>query len=411
MSGSLMTGMTGSFSLPASVPRFERLLVVRLSAMGDIIHTLPAAAALRRAFPHATLGWLIEERWAELLCTLRHPRAGRRSPQRPLVDCVHSVNTAEWRRAPFSFNTWQQMAAGLSQLRGIQYDAAIDFQGAVRSALLARWSGAPIVYGSAQPRENVASMFYTRQILLKVQGTHVVEQALALAGAVVSSAVVSSEIAGAIVSSEIAASAIIPPTAQARVEFPMDGDAESKIAAITADVNDFAILNPGAGWGAKRWPVERYGQVAKELAKDGLGSLINYGPGEEELAVAVEAAGAGAARKISCSISELIALTRRARLFIGGDTGPMHLAAALKIPVVAIFGPTDPARNGPFGTRSTVLRSASSLTDHARRPEPEQGLLEITVGEVVAATRKLLQGYLAEPYPAEPYPYPPEPRE
>jgi heptosyltransferase-1 len=289
------------------------------------------------------------------------------------------VNTAEWRHAPFSFNTWQQMAAGLSQLRGIQYDAAIDFQGAVRSALLARWSGAPIVYGSAQPRENVASMFYTRKVLLQTQGTHVVEQALALAGAVVSSAVVSS--------------AIIPTqTAEARVEFPVDRDAENKIAGFTAERNEFAILNPGAGWGAKRWPVERYGQVAKELAKDGLCSLINYGPGEEELAVAVEDAGAGAARKISCSISELIALTRRARLFIGGDTGPMHLAAALKIPVVAIFGPTNPARNGPFGTRSTVLRSASSMTDHTRRREPEQGLLEITVGEVVAATRKLLQG-------------------
>ena len=371
--------MTGSFSLPASAPRFESLLVVRLSAMGDIIHTLPAAAALRRAFPHATLGWLIEERWAELLCTLRHPRAGRRSPQRPLVDRIHAVNTAEWRHAPFSFNTWQQMAAGLSQLRGIQYDAAIDFQGAVRSALLARWSGAPIVYGSAQPRENVASMFYTRKVLLQTQGTHVVEQALALAGAVVSSAVVSS--------------AIIPTqTAEARVEFPVDRDAENKIAGFTAERNEFAILNPGAGWGAKRWPVERYGQVAKELAKDGLCSLINYGPGEEELAVAVEDAGAGAARKISCSISELIALTRRARLFIGGDTGPMHLAAALKIPVVAIFGPTNPARNGPFGTRSIVLRSASSMTDHTRRREPEQGLLEITVGEVVAATRKLLQG-------------------
>jgi len=373
--------MTGSFSLPASAPRFESLLVVRLSAMGDIIHTLPAAAALRRAFPHATLGWLIEERWAELLCTLRHPRAGRRSPQRPLVDRIHAVNTAEWRHAPFSFNTWQQMAAGLSQLRGIQYDAAIDFQGAVRSALLARWSGAPIVYGSAQPRENVASMFYTRKVLLQTQGTHVVEQALALAGAVVSSAVVSS--------------AIIPTqTAEARVEFPVDRDAENKTAGFTAERNEFAILNPGAGWGAKRWPVERYGQVAKELAKDGLCSLINYGPGEEELAVAVEDAGAGAARKISCSISELIALTRRARLFIGGDTGPMHLAAALKIPVVAIFGPTNPARNGPFGTRSIVLRSVSSMTDHTRRPEPEQGLLEITVGEVVAATRKLLQGLI-----------------
>src|ERR1039458_9689003 len=194
MAARVATRMTNSFSLTAGTPRFDSLLVVRLSAMGDIIHTLPAAAALRQAFPHATLGWLIEERWAEMLCTLRYPRSGRRSPQRPLVDRVHSVNTAEWRHAPFSFNTWQQMAAGLSQLRGIQYDAAIDFQGAVRSALLARWSGAPIVYGSAQPRENAASMFYTRTVLLKTPGAHVVEQALAMAGAVVSSAFVPSAI-------------------------------------------------------------------------------------------------------------------------------------------------------------------------------------------------------------------------
>ncbi len=376
--------MIDSFSPSAGTPRFDSLLIVRLSAMGDIIHALPAAAALRQAFPHATLGWLVEERWAELLCTLRYPRSGRRSRQRPLVDRVHSVNTAEWRRALFSFNTWQQIAVGLSELRGIRYDAVIDFQGAFRSALLARWSGAPIVYGSAQAHENAASMFYTRKVLVKTSGTHVVEQARALAEAVIRTAVISTDIPPT-------------PTAEMQVEFPVDPDAEAKIAGLTADGNNFAILNPGAGWGAKMWPAERYGQVAQQLAKDGLCSLVNYGPGEEELARAVEAAGEGTARKISCSVSELIALTRRARLFIGGDTGPMHMAAALKIPVVAIFGPTNPARNGPFGTRSIVLRSASSMTDHSRRREPEQGLLAITAGEVVAATRKLLQNHIAEP--------------
>ncbi len=381
--------MTDSFLPRAGTPRFDSLLIVRLSAMGDIIHTLPAAAALRLAFPHATLGWLVEERWAELLCTLRYPRSGRRSAQRPLVDRVHSVNTAEWRRALLSFNTWQQMAVGLSELRGIRYDAAIDFQGAFRSALLARWSGAPIVYGSAQAHENVASMFYTRQVLVKTTGTHVVEQALVLAEAFMRTAGVPTA---------ISPTDIIPtPAAEMQAEFPVDPDAEAKIAGLTGDGSNFAILNPGAGWGAKRWPAERFGQVAAELAKDGLCSLVNYGPGEEELAVAVEAASEGAARRISCSVSELIALTRRARLFIGGDTGPMHMAAALKIPVVAIFGPTDPARNGPFGTRSIVLRSPSSMTDHTRRREPEQGLLAITVGEVVAASRKLLQNHIAEP--------------
>jgi heptosyltransferase-1 len=365
--------MTDSFSFPVEHPRFESLLIVRLSAMGDVIHTLPAAVALRQAFPHATLGWLIEERWAELLCTLRCARSGPRSGQRPLVDRVHSVNTGEWRREPFSFNTWQKIAVGLSELRGVRYDAVIDFQGAVRSALLARWSGAPVVYGDAQPRENAASMFYTRQIFLRANGTHVIRQAVALAEAIISHAGNPS------------------PAEEAAVEFPVDADAESRISELTADVKDFVILNPGAGWGAKMWPVERYGQVAKALAADGFSSLVNCGPGEEELVTAMVTASQGTARKISCSVSELIALTRRARLLIGGDTGPMHLAAAMKIPVVAIFGPTNPARNGPYGTQSVVLRSASSMTDHSRHGEPEQGLLEITVGDVIAASRKLLR--------------------
>lgn len=359
--------MTNHAPPSGNPPRFDRLLVVRLSAMGDIIHTVPAVAALREAFPNATLGWLIEERWAELLCTLRYPRSGRRSPQRPLVDRVHTVNTAAWRRSLFSFNTWQQMAVGLSELRGVGYDAAVDFQGAVRTALLARWAGAAVVYGDTQPRENASSMWYTRQVMTR--GTHVVEQAVSLAETVIQRPV---------------------PTPKA--QFPVDPDAENRITALIGETSDFAILNPGAGWGAKQWPAERYGRVASELAKDGLRSLVNYGPGEEELAVAVETASARAARRISCSVSELIALTRRARLFIGGDTGPMHLAAALQIPVVGIFGPTNPARNGPFGTPSIVLRSAISLTSHARRSEPEKGLLEITPEAVISAARQLLRG-------------------
>jgi heptosyltransferase-1 len=363
---------------------FASLLIVRLSAMGDVIHTLPAAAALRQALPHATLGWLIEERWAELLCTSRYPRSGPRSPQRPLIDRVHSVNTSEWRRAPFSFNTWMQMAVGLSQLRGIHYDAVIDFQGAVRSALLARWSGAPVAFGSAQPREHAASMLYTRRVLT-TDRAHVVEQAL-----------------------EMARSIAPTLTTECDLDLPVDPEAEIKIASLTltgdlkiGDFAKFAMLNPGAGWGAKRWPPERYGELARALAQDGLTPLVNYGPGEDLLAGAVEQASDGVAKRVTCSISELIALTRRATVFIGGDTGPLHLAAALKIPVVAIFGPTNPARNGPFGTRSVVLRSANSVTDHSRHLEPEQGLLEITVDEVVAATRSLLQSsHIGTPYPA-----------
>ena len=160
------------------------------------------------------------------------------------------------------------------------------------------------------------------------------------------------------------------------------------------EVGAFAILNPGAGWGAKRWPAERYGRVARALAESGVSSILNYGPGEEDLVREAEAASQGAAKPMKCSIGELIALTRRARLFIGGDTGPLHLAAALQIPVVAIFGPTNPARNGPYGpgngARSIVFRNPASPTTHARTSQPDDGMLEITTDAVVEAARALL---------------------
>ena len=355
--------------LPGSSGKIERLLIVRLSAMGDIIHTLPAAGVLRKAFPDAMIGWVVEERWAELLCTLPTPRSGPRSPQRPLVDKVHTVNLKSWRRSLFSPQTWERIGAAISELDEVKYQAAVDFQGAARSALIAYWSGAPTVYGAMQPRENIASMFYTRQVI--THGEHVIEQNVSLAEA-------------------LAEKAFFTPGAELPYDESAEKECEEKLSKL--GITDFAILNPGAGWGAKQWPAERYGTVATQLAKGGLKSLINFGPGEQDLAQQVETASHGTAQPISCSLTQLIALTRRARLFIGGDTGPLHLAAALNIPVVGIYGPTNPARNGPFGTHNVVLRSESSITSHKRYQTTEEGLLEITVGQVVAAAQALLRG-------------------
>jgi len=345
----------------------DRLLIVRLSAMGDVLHAQPAVAALRQAFPHATIGWVIEERWAELLCTLPTARSGPRSPQRPLVDRIHSVNLKPWRRSLHSPQTWEQIGAALSEIRGVQYQVAVDLQGAARSALIARWSGAPVIYGALQPRENVASMLYTRQV--STRGEHVVEQCMSLAEAV-------------------AGKASATPSAPLPRDEAADRECDQRLAQMK--VREFVLLNPGAGWGAKQWPAVRYASVAARLAQDGLNSLVNFGPGEEELARKVEVASHGVAQPVFCSLTQLIALTRRAKLFIGGDTGPLHLAAALNVPVVGIYGPTNPVRNGPFGTRSIVLRSPSSITSHQRHPETEGGLLEITSDQVVDAARKLL---------------------
>jgi heptosyltransferase I len=335
--------------------------------MGDVIHTLPAAQALRDAFPRAQIGWLIEERWAELLCAPGTPRRGPRSSQRPLADWVHTVDLRAWRKSLFTIPTLQHIARVWNDVRSVKYDVAVDLQGAIRSAVLARWSGARMVYGAAEPRESPASLWYTRRVV--AHGAHVIEQNLSVA-------------------STLAGTRLNVPG----IELPQSPEAERCMDQRLAveGIGEFAILNPGAGWGAKRWPAARYGQVARALAAKGVRSILNYGPGEGELAGAAETASEGAAVAMKCSISELIALTRRARLFIGGDTGPMHLAAALQVPVVAIFGPTDPARNGPYGTRSLVLRNPASPTTHARRAQPDEGLMEIGVDSVVDAALALL---------------------
>jgi heptosyltransferase-1 len=345
----------------------DRLLIVRLSAMGDVIHTLPAAQALRDAFPNAMIGWLIEERWAELLCAPGAARRGPRSEQRPLVDWVHTVSLAGWKRSLFTISTVQAIARVWNDVLAAHYQVAIDLQGAIRSAVLTRWSGAPAIYGAAEPRESPASLWYTRPVITR--GTHVIEQNLSVVEAV-------------------AQRRLKVP----RVQFPHDVEAERRMGQRLAEagIGEFAILNPGAGWGAKRWPAERYGRVARALAADGVQSILNCGPGEDDLAREAEAASEGAAHAMKCSITELIALTRRAKLFAGGDTGPLHLAAALQVPVVAIFGPTDPARNGPYGTQSIVLRNPESPTTHARRTAPDEGMLEIGTAAVVEAARSLL---------------------
>jgi heptosyltransferase I len=358
---------------PEDSNHIERLLIVRLSAMGDVIHTLPAAQALREALPEAMIGWVIEERWAELLCAPGTPLRGPRSAQRPLADWVHPVNLTGWRKSLVTISTAQQIARIWNDVRSVHYDVAVDLQGAIRSAVLARWSGARVVYGPAEPRESPASLWYTRRA--GARGVHVVELTLSVAKAITQRRL-----------------------AVPRAELPRDGEAERRIEQRLAEmgIRGFAILNPGAGWGAKRWPAERYGRVARQLKESGPAAILNYGPGEEYLAREAEAASEGAARAMKCSISELIALTRRARLFIGGDTGPMHLAAALQVPVVAIFGPTDPARNGPYGTRSIVLRNPASPTSHARVAKPDDGMLEIGVDAVVDAARTLLASPLME---------------
>jgi heptosyltransferase-1 len=372
-------------------PAIQRILVVRLGAMGDVLHTLPAVAALHTLFPSAEIGWAIEERWLELLCAcgpggspvdgVIHWRP--RSPEKPLVDHIHVVNTRTWRAEFLSDETWKEAWDAVRELRRIQYDVAIDFQGAWKSAMVAVASGAPVRIGFRNPREHPASVFYTRQV--SSTGTHIVEQNLSLLSAF-------DHLAGY----DWAAMRQVVLTEPPRTpELPLDDAhelwANQELVRLDLFHRDFAIINPGAGWGAKCWLAESYAAVARGLAERGVRSLVNFGPGEDELAHEVENGSDGAAKARRYSLSELIALTRRARLFIGGDTGPMHLAAALRIPVIGIFGPTNPARNGPYATEAIVLRSPESVTNHSRRARPDQAMLLIRPEEVLTAALNLLR--------------------
>ncbi len=330
---------------------------MRLGAMGDILHALPAVAALRQLHPRLYLGWAIEPRWLPLL------EAGG---DRPLVNRIHLVKAKEWARAPLRRETLHEIVALRSSLRAEGYDVCIDLQGAVRSALAGRLAGAPRMVGEAAPREWAARYLFHERVA--TQGVHVIEQAVEVCAAAAGETLMP----------------VLPP-------LPVDHEAE-----IWADETlrnarqPVVLISPGAGWGAKRWPAERYGAVADALSRQGCTVLVNAGPQEQAIAAEVVRASGGVARSPEFTLERLIALTRRVRLVIAGDTGPLHLACALGKPVVGIYGPTDPARNGPFGVPFRVLRHPDSKRDHTRHPEPEAGLLTITPEQVTAAAMELL---------------------
>lgn len=346
--------------------------------MGDILHALPAVTALRQAHLDWEIGWVVEPRWQALLRagtthqTGDQPRSAEqpfpaRQPAQPVVDRLHFAPTKQWAKRLLSSQTFREFAALRRELRACHYDAVIDFQGAIRSAVLARMAGSPRVLGESEPRERPARWLFTERI--HTDGAHVIEQDIELARTI--------------------AGNTLPPAVPL---LPLDNEAEDWCNALLCGSGNqpVALITPGAGWGAKRWPVERYAAVAAGLKQRGMRVLINAGPGEEALAAAIQSASNHSATPVQASLSQLIALTRRIALCVAGDTGPLHLACALGRPVVGIYGPTDPSRNGPYGTRSVVLRSPFSRRDHSRRAEPESGLLTISPEDVLQATDSLL---------------------
>jgi lipopolysaccharide heptosyltransferase I len=345
-----------------------RFLIVRLGALGDVVHAIPVAAALRRAYPDARIDWLVSAKHREILDLV------------PVIDRRLVINdrpsTGTGQAADATVGT--SMLAAVRELRRAHYDVAIDLQGLIKSALLARLSGAPRVVGfsSRYARERAARIFYTdahdpgRGGLYDPRETrHVVDINIGLL-------------------------TVLGITTQLR-EFPIE-EVHSDVARAMREQTGgrYALLNPGAAWPNKRWPPARLSAIAVQLReRHGLMSVVLWGPGEEALAAEVVSGADGAAvLSPRTTIADLVALSRGAALMVSGDTGPTHVAAALGTPIVGVYGPTRPARNGPMSPLDiTVSRDTICQCHHLRRCRLDRMcLLDIEVAEVAGAVERRL---------------------
>lgn len=300
-----------------------RLLVVRLGSLGDLVHTLPAVAAVRRAHPFAQIDWLVDRVHRELLDLV------------PVISATIPLRKSDG-------GGWLQ---ALRELRARKYDVAIDFQGLIKSAALARLSGATRVIGfdRASAREPMAATFYSERVAI-TGARHVIDKNLRLAGAI-----------GA------------PGD---RREFPLMPVPSAAFDELRArGLGSYALLNCGAAWPNKRWPAERFGRLAAWLReRHGLSSVVMWGPGEADLAEqVVRASGGAAVAAPPTGLTDLVAIAHGAALMVSGDTGPTHVASALGTPVVALFGPTDPLRNGPWVDADQVVSRYAQCVCHYQR--------------------------------------------
>jgi heptosyltransferase-1 len=330
------------------------------------VHTLPAVSALRQRFPQARIDWLVETRHREVLL------------DNPDVDSLLLVDTLGWRRRPFSPRTWREMGEAVSRIRERRYDAVLDLQGTLKSAVSAfvARSERRIGFGPAHLKERAAALFYTERVPGNGDRPHVIDRHLRLLRALDIA-----DVEGGARRFPISVS--VGAEAEARREMDRLGLAE------------FVILNPGGSWETKRWSPEKFGRLAVEIERVFLlPSLVIWGPGEEGLARDIARVGKDAVRIAPpTSLRELVPYLRKARLVVSGDSGPLHLASACGVPAVGIFGPTDPARNGPFGEGDEVVWKEVSCSPCYKRRCPGYGtvcLRTIEVEDVLAAVRKRL---------------------
>lgn len=338
-----------------------RFLVVRLSSIGDLVHTLPAVAALRRRFPDARIDWLVETRYRDVLL------------DNPDVDDLIGFDTLGWRRRLLSPVTWAQVSESIAAIRARRYDAVLDMQGTIKSSVCAFLAKGErrIGFTSSHLKERAASLLYRERVAPRAETSHVIDRHLDLLTAL------------DIESDERAFPIVVPEDLVAAADRTLR----------ELNLEAYVILNPGGTWETKIWSAEKFGQLAAAIQRElRLPSLVIWGPGEKSMAERIVETSSGAATLApGTSLREMIPYIERARLFVSGDTGPMHIAAARGVPVVGIFGPTDPARNGPFDARDEVVYHAEPCGPCYKHHCPGYGnvcMTRIGLDEVLSAVRR-----------------------
>jgi lipopolysaccharide heptosyltransferase I len=342
-----------------------RILIVRLGSIGDIVHTLPSLAAIRRGLPEANISWVVESRAAEILRS------------NPLLDRLIEIDTKALRRGLMSGETLRAPRQQLRLLRASAFELALDFQGLIKSAMIARLSGSRRVVGFARDalREPPSRILLHETVAIP-ERAHVIRKNLAL-------------VEGAL--------RIPVPTDAEEFEFPIaieDAHEREAIDAIGID-GSYAILNPGGGWPTKLWSAEKFGLLADELWNHfGLHSLIASGPGEQELTQrALSSSKSGKAKPVSVSLKGFCALAKHADVYVGGETGPTHLAIAMRTPVVGLLGPTEWWRNGsPYRDDICVERTDIDCREDCHRRSCSKWIcMDIEVERVLHAVSDRLQ--------------------
>jgi heptosyltransferase-1 len=334
-----------------------RIVLVRLSALGDIVHTWPLADALAALEPRPYLSWVVEE-------PLRLLVDGH-----PAVDSVFTSHTGRWRRRPFAAATRSEIATLKTKLRELQPDIVLDPQGTVKSALIARWARAKRRVGLARPwrRERLAGWAYTATVRGAPATSHVVETNLAL----------------------LRALGTDPPELM-----PPDGSWLLERVASRVPSGDwstpYAVVLPGAGGRHKTLPFQSLSEVARGLVDDGLEVVVAWGPGEESRAAAVaDSAGDRVYLAPPTDLGELAALLGGATLVVGGDTGPVHLAASFGRRTLAVFLASDWQRNGPLGARTAVISGAAVASTVPSGTARTRKLREVSSAEILKSAREL----------------------